>query len=182
MLLDGEFEIKTSFGPLGRSKVIRNQVAGSLLVTRDGRQLLESYLSDPSRQDPLEDVLIKMCCSVAVDYGDGSMSAFVIMSLLLKHLTTSGLAQHRFLFLNALELVIHAVDVHKEHITKHMVDKSVWHASSETDDNADFFDHIRGLWGCILYPATNSATAASIGSLLVSVTLVHSCHWLVNGH
>ena len=175
MLLDGEFEIKTSFGPLGRSKVIRNQVAGSLLVTKDGRQLLESYLSNPGRQDPLEDVLIKMCCSVAVDYGDGSMSAFVIMSLLLKHLTTSGLAEHRFLFLNALELVIHTVDVHKDDITKYMIDKSVWHATSETnDDNADFSDHIRGLWGCILYPATNSATAASIGSLLVREILVHS--------
>ena len=116
-----------------------------------------------------------MCCSVAVDYGDGSMSAFVIMSLLIKHLTTSGLAQHRFLFLNALELVIHTVDVHKEHITKYMIDKSVWHASSESDDdNEDFSDHIRGLWGCILYPATNSATAASIGSLLVREILVHS--------
>ena len=150
--------------------MIRNQLAGSLIVTKDGRQLLESYLSDPSHQDPLRSILIKMCCSISADYGDGSLSAVVIMSQVLRYLTTSKLAEHRILFLNALETIIYTVEMQKDYIAEYMIDKSVWSTCDESeseDDCQDLSDHVRGLWGSILYPATNSATAASILSLLV---------------
>lgn len=165
----GETEVWTSFGPMGRSKVISNPVAGSLVITKDGQQLLQCLLSNPELQDPLERILISMCCNVTKEYGDGSMSALIIMRMMSRSLGASKLSQHRLHFLHALEVIIHAVEMNKSLITQHMVDHSVWRSTDTAGDlSKDFSDHIKGLWVSILLPATNSATASNIATLLVS--------------
>ena len=177
MLFGGETEIRTSFGPMGRSKVVRNQVAGSLILTKDGQQLLQCYISNPKIEDPLEKALITMCCGVAKEYGDGSMSALVIMGVISKSLNISRVSLHRPHLLNAVEVIIHAVEMHKKLIAQHMIDHSVWHSTNSDGDLSKVPDHIRGLWGSILLPATNVATASNITALLVrlirTVNVVH---------
>ena len=177
MLVSGETEIRTSFGPMGRSKVVRNQVAGSLILTKDGQQLLQCYLSDPKLQDPLEKALITMCCGVAKEYGDGSMSALVIMSTISKSLNISVPSRNRLHILNAVEVIIHAVEMHKKLIAQYMIDHSVWHSTNSDDDLSKVQDHIRGLWGSILLPATNIATASNIIALLVRLNHTVDILW-----
>ena len=162
-------EIQSSFGPQGRSKVIRSQLGGSLIVTKDGQQLLDCYLSDPKNLDCLQKLLIKMCCRISKEHGDGSMSALIIMSLIMRSLSSIKSIEHRILHLNAVEAAIHAVEMNKTIIIQHMIEKSVWFAAAQNDvDDGDHSDRIRGLWGSILHPATNASIAANIGTLLVS--------------
>ena len=175
-MLSGQgIDIFSSFGPLGRSKVIENVYGGSRIVTKDGQQMLECCLSDPLLKNPLQRTLLKMCCNVSGEYGDGSLATLLIASHIIERLDilakgdSSSCAQW-VLLLKAVETICSAVEQLRSGINKHMVDSQIWQRS-----NGDEFEtskmhtsgFLKGLWGTILQPATNTATAAKIENIIV---------------
>lgn len=164
----------TSFGPSGRSKVIRNEIGGSLIVTKDGQQLLECYISNPLIEDKLTICLLNMCCNVSKHYGDGSMSTLIIMNQMINSFINSSEKSvnknsNRILLLNALEILIHTIKTSKNTIINHMIDKSIWTSTTETEFNTEIItQQIIGFWNTILLPATNAATAVNLSAILVS--------------
>jgi chaperonin GroEL (HSP60 family) len=135
MLQGAELDFRCSFGPQGRSKIVRNQSGGSFVVTKDGQQLLDCYCTDPEHRAPLEHALIKMCCSVSKEYGDGSMSTLLTMTSVIRAFSAtsseSSVGANRIVLLNALKIVMHAVNMHKEMITKFMTETSIWLSAGE---------------------------------------------------
>jgi TCP-1/cpn60 chaperonin family len=191
MLSSQDAENFSSFGPFGRSKVIQNLHGGSLVVTKDGQQILESYLSDPHASDPLQRTVINMCCSISKEYGDGSTSGLVMVSNIIREMSRSSSKYSnadtdRILLLKAIETIHSIIDAYRHEIRRMMIAFSIWHLSAESkykgehevDDTAVF---LRGFWGTILQPATNSATASNIGDILVGIlkfcyqAILHIC-------
>ena len=178
MLSGQEIDIFSSFGPLGRSKVIENVHGGSRVVTKDGQQILECCLSDPRAQNSLQRTLLKMCCSVSEEYGDGSLTTLMIASHIIARLGIlaggdSNSCIQWVLLLQALETICSAVEALKVDINTHMIDSQIWQSSS-VDESATSTStmstsgYLKGLWGTILQPATNTATAAKIEDIIVS--------------
>lgn len=174
MLLGRDLDAYSSFGPSGRSKVVENLLGGSLIVTKDGQQIIDCYLSDPRCQDILQKKLIEMCCSVSKKHGDGSLAAVVIMSYAIRELNKYSLERsspstQRILLLRAVEIVFSSAELLKLHICQHMISCSVWQLTAQDEsDHSVISRYVRGLWGSILQPATNSITALNIGNILVS--------------
>jgi chaperonin GroEL (HSP60 family) len=179
MLSSQDAENFSSFGPFGRSKVIQNLHGGSLIVTKDGQQILESYLSDPQASDPLQTTLINMCCSISKECGDGSTSALVMVSNIIREMSRSSskysnAGTDRILLLKAIETIHSIIEIYRQQIRKIMIASSIWQLSAESKNKGenevnDTSDFLRGFWGTILQPATNSATASNIGDILVGV-------------
>lgn len=176
MLSAPEIDIFSSFGPLGRSKVIENVYGGSRVVTKDGQQILECCLSDPRSQNSLQRTLLKMCCSVSEEHGDGSLTTLMITSHIIARLDilakgNSNTCIQWVLLLKAFETISSAIEALRFEINKHMIDSQVWQ-SSDGDEFATSTMHttgfLRGLWGTILQPATNTATASKIEDIIVS--------------
>jgi TCP-1/cpn60 chaperonin family len=169
----------SSFGPFGRSKVIQNIHGGSLIVTKDGQQILESYLSDPQASDPLQRTLINMCCSISKEYGDGSTSALVMVSNIIREMSRSSskysnAGTDRILLLKAIESIHSIIEIYRHQIRNTMIASSIWQLSAESKNKGenevnDTANFLRGFWGTILQPATNSATASNIGDILVGI-------------
>lgn len=173
-----EIDIFSSFGPLGRSKVVENVHGGSRVVTKDGQQILECCLSDPRSQNSLQRTLLKMCCSVSEEYGDGSLTTLMIASHIIARLgilagEDSNSCIQWVLLLQALETICSTFEALKVDINKHMIDSQIWQSSS-VDESAtstsimNTSGYLKGLWGTILQPATNTATAAKIEDIIVS--------------
>jgi chaperonin GroEL (HSP60 family) len=184
MLSGQEIDIFSSFGPSGRSKVIENVHGGSRVVTKDGQQILECCLSDPRSQNSLHRTLLKMCCSVSEEYGDGSLTTLMIASHIVARLGTlaggdSNSCIQWVLLLQALETICSTIEALKVDINTHMTDSQIWTNSNE-DESATSTSimktsgYLKGLWGTILQPATNTATAAKIEDVIVSRYL--ACH------
>lgn len=178
MLTGQEIDIFSSFGPLGRSKVIENVHGGSRVVTKDGQQILECCLSDPRSQDSLQRTLLKMCCSVSEEYGDGSSTTLMIASHIIARLGTlaggdSNSCIQWVLLLQALETICSIVEALEVDINQHMIHSQIWQ-SSRVDESTtststmNVSGYLTGLWGTILQPATNTATAAKIEDIIVS--------------
>lgn len=169
-----DVDVLTSFGPFGRSKIVRNQLGGSLIVTKDGQQLLECILSNPSHHDPFQHILIQKCCSVSTSHGDGTVSALIIMSHIVHELTTiltnvSKPMAQRIILLNALEALIHVIKSEKGLIIEHMIINSIWCGNSKSIfEEGVILQQIKALWMGILLPATNANTAANMLNILVS--------------
>jgi chaperonin GroEL (HSP60 family) len=183
-MLSGQgIDIFSSFGPLGRSKVIENVHGGSRFITKDGQQILECCLSDPRSQNSLQRTLIKMCCSVSEEYGDGSLTTLMIASHIIEKLgilaeEDSNSCIQWVLLLQALETICSAVEALKVDINTHMTDSQIWTNSNE-DESAtstsiiNTSGYLKGLWGTILQPASNTATAAKIENVIVSRYLTY---------
>ena len=177
MLSSQDPENFSSFGPFGRSKVIQNLHGGSLIVTKDGQQIVESYLSDSSTNNPLQKKLVSMCCCISKEYGDGSTSALVMVSNIIQEMmkssmTYSNAGASRILLLKAIETIHSVIEIYRVEMNQCMIASSIWQLSTEngnkvenvSDDAAHF---VRGFWGTLLQAATNSATASIIGNILV---------------
>ena len=124
MLSAHDIDIFSSFGPLGRSKVIENVHGGSRVVTKDGQQILDCCLSDPRSQNYLQRTLLKMCCSVSEEYGDGSLTTLLIASHIISRLGIlakgdSNLCSQWVLLLKAVETICSAVDLRPPRIGFH---------------------------------------------------------------
>lgn len=179
MLSSHDPENFSSFGPFGRSKVIQNLHGGSLIVTKDGQQILESYLSDPKADDSLQRTVINMCCSISKEYGDGSTSALVMVSNIIREMGRSSskysIAQtDRILLVTAIETIHSVIEKYRHQIRQVMIESSIWQLSAECTNKGgnkigDTALFLRGFWGAILQPATNSATASYIGDILVQI-------------
>jgi TCP-1/cpn60 chaperonin family len=179
MLSSQDPENYSSFGPFGRSKVIQNLHGGSLIVTKDGQQILESYLSDPRANDPLQRAVINMCCSISKEYGDGSTSALVMVSNIIREMNRSSskysnARTDRILLIKAIETIYSIVEKYRHEIREIMIASSIWQLSAESKSNRDNEINdtavfLRGFWGTILQPATNSAMASNIGDILVQI-------------
>jgi chaperonin GroEL (HSP60 family) len=170
-------DIRSSFGPFGRCKIVRNQLGGSLIITKDGQQLLECILSNPSHNDTLQHALIQKCCSVSTCHGDGTMSALIIISHIVHELTTiltnrSKPITQRILLLNALEVLMQVSKSQEALINQHMINASIWCESSKNlCEEVVFLQQIKALWMGILLPATNANTATNLLNILVSAIL-----------
>ena len=185
MLSSQDPENYSSFGPFGRSKVIQNLHGGSLIVTKDGQQILESYLSDPRANDPLQRAVINMCCSISKEYGDGSTSALVMVSNIIREMNRSSskysnARTDRILLIKAIETIYSIVETYRHEIRQIMIASSIWQLSAESKSNRDNEINgtavfLRGFWGTILQPATNSAMASNIGDILVQIL---KCYYL----
>ena len=185
MLSSQDPENYSSFGPFGRSKVIQNLHGGSLIVTKDGQQILESYLSDPRANDPLQRAVINMCCSISKEYGDGSTSALVMVSNIIREMNRSSskysnARTDRILLIKAIETIYSIVEMYRHEIRQIMIASSIWQLSAESKSNRDneindTSAFLRGFWGTILQPATNSAMASNIGDILVQIL---KCYYL----
>ena len=162
----------TAFGPYGRNKVIQNLIGGSLTVTKDGQQILDCYLSDPTLKKSLQSILIRACSAVSRDSGDGSMASLIIVNSLMRVLQNSMLMSsnqtaNRTFQLKAIENIILTVESQRLYINQYMLNSSVWQSTSDRTESNNLYLFIRGFWGSILQPATNSATASFIGAILV---------------
>ena len=153
--------------------MIENLIGGSLTVTKDGQQIIDCYLSDPARKKSLQSIVVRACSTVSSDSGDGSMASLIVVNSLMQLLQKSMLISsnptaNRIFQLKAIENIILTMESKRHCINQYMLDVSVWQSVSYRTESNNLYLFIRGFWGSILQPATNSATASFIGAILVS--------------
>ena len=168
--------LMTAFGPFGRTKAIENLIGGSLTVTKDGQQIIDCYLSDPAHKKSLQSIVVRACSTLSSDSGDGSMASLIVVNSLMRLLQKSGLSSNptanRIFQLKAVENIILTMESKRLSIDQYMLDASVWQSVSPRNDSSNLYSYIRGFWGSILQPATNSATASFMGAILVSSSVL----------
>ena len=173
--------LMTAFGPFGRVKVIENLIGGSLTVSKDGQQIIDCYLSDPTHKKSLQSIVVRACSTVSSDSGDGSMASLIVVNSLMRLLQKSMLISsnpnvNRIFQLKAIENIILTVESKRLCISQFMLNVSVWQSVSYRTESNNLYLFIRGFWGSILQPATNSATATLIGAILVRLSLHYLCN------
>jgi TCP-1/cpn60 chaperonin family len=161
----------SAFGPFGRMKVIENLIGGSLTVTKDGQQIIDCYLSDPTHKKSLQSIVVRACSTVSSESGDGSMASLIVVNSLMRLLQRSMLSSNpnanRIFQLKAIENIILTMESKRLCINQYMLDASVWQSVSYQAESNNLYLFLRGFWGSILQPATNSATASFLGAILV---------------
>ena len=168
--------VQSSFGPFGRSKAIQCSSSGSLIVTKDGHQILQSLLSqnDNRSDDLMQKYLLKLCANLGTKYGNGSSVAVLLMNSFIKLITNqaSTLEETKLLRI-CLETIIHTQAVYDELITTTLVSHSVWEMQTtnclhvKDDSGTSYIRRLHGFWSELLISSTNIAVAANLLKVLV---------------
>ena len=89
----------TSFGPFGRSKLIKKERSGEIIISRDGQQILQycspaplstsASTSSPSHPSAFLLVIRRACIDFGKLHGDGSSSCIFLLEYLLTHIISS---------------------------------------------------------------------------------------------
>ena len=76
------------FGPFGRSKLIKKDISGEIIITKDGQQILEycNHSHTSSSFIAFQGVVRAACIDFGTRHGDGSSSTMLLLEFLLKHI------------------------------------------------------------------------------------------------
>ena len=163
---------ETSFGPYGRTKLLRGE-SGAVVVTRDCSQILAHQFKSTefkpetlSQHGPLSYLVEKACQSHAEQFGDGTMSLYLLMTSILNHFFSNGsLAAgcQRVDMLLAVNKVIFAFNCCMESICEDLTKASIMQKINDKP-----LDVIRGLILNMLVPASNSSIGQNLANIVTS--------------
>jgi chaperonin GroEL (HSP60 family) len=165
-------DLKSSFGPNGRTKIVKGST-GAILITKDCSQLLDFSFS-PYKNNPLfsyELFYFQMIQRYHARYGDGSMTLYLMISSLLSqdlHLlehrsrsTSVTSISYRSQMLQSLSLLLNSMTELKEAVVDTFIRLSLWKTMLISPQFTDL------LCQHILVPASNHAIASNLSHILV---------------
>ena len=157
--------ISTSYGPYGRTKVIK-AANGTCIITKEGQQLIDALYNVDNH------VLVKLMLNdakkIASSFGDGS-STFVITAAELIHTLVDQKAQsvaniqRRF----ALEIILEACSCNQSAIANELIRNKIWLQGHSNVDQAQFEFLCRAVLRNTISPATRDNIAELIEHLVV---------------
>ena len=182
----------SSFGPFGRSKLIKKELSGEILISRDGQQILEycTHTSSSSSSAFLS-VMRAACIDFGNRHGDGSSSAILLLEFLLNHIicrypnlmrvsSSSQYSSSKYSIGSSNSFGSYGKDYQKriQFLQSFNVVKKILQSNAQLIKtefiNCKVFQEIsdhklfaRGIWTNLLVPATNPTTATRIISLLL---------------
>lgn len=146
--------IDSTFGPLGKSKIVCN-ATGSLLLTKDSHILMPLYLattlsdSSSSSDTPTEEqhvmihgssVLYHLYCELmksCSSMGDGLHTNMIITNSLVRSVLTvldsthTFRTQRRIRLLHSVEVIQHVCSEYRDEITSYMIRCHAWHREGD---------------------------------------------------
>lgn len=168
----------TSFGPNGKSKIISNK-SGTLVITRDGYQIIEALLSSKlfnnNHNDNilLEKTFINICKENGKRYGDGSLTSILITNKLLEQIHSSLYMQGKILhihknnkrikLLRSLDVILEIINKYQNDINLYMIKINSWRMNIIESNSLLFF---KSIWLNILIPSSNYQMAHSISNVI----------------
>lgn len=156
--------IDSSFGPLGKSKVLSN-ATGSIILTKDSQLIIPCCL------DLIDNKFLYHQChqliKQALVRGDGLHSSMIITNQLITYVNEQLNINERFKeqwrirLLHALEIVICTMKELEYEITEYLVDHNIWYQERNV---ISWFQNI-----CLhtLVPSCNIPIANSIVTIMV---------------
>lgn len=156
-------DLYSSFGPLGRRKIISND-SGSIVITKDG-QLIASSIGFPS-ESPFPKLIMKDLVAGAESSGDGVITASMLVFYTLKcideRLAASYNSRARTRLLRVSEVLWSVMSQHQTRIVAAMEEAGLWiRAGDKTNKIANIIRNI-------VTPSSNSSVAADVVDILVS--------------
>jgi chaperonin GroEL (HSP60 family) len=171
-------DLKSSFGPNGRTKIVKG-ATGTILITKDCSQLLDISFSI-HKKNPLyfyEQFYSQMIQRYQNRYGDGSMTLYLMVSSLLSrdlHLlgermsTSVTSISYRSEMLQAISLLLKSMTELKELMTNTFIQLSLWKRMTLTPQFTEI------LCQHILVPASNYSIASNLSTTLVQILIIFS--------
>jgi hypothetical protein len=159
---------QSSFGPLGRSKVLLGQ-AGAVVITRDCSQILEQEYESTHSIEKVKDfssIIKKACQRHAQQYGDGSMAFFLFVSSLMETFFATNKTIAGINRVNILFAVQNILFVFHHHISRIYDSMTVANLMFAVENNSPLV--LRGLLLNMLVPASNGNIAANLANLVTS--------------
>jgi hypothetical protein len=154
-------ELKTSFGPCGRKKLLIHS-GERIVVTND----LSVLLPHCAAVDPVDKILLDVSLRLGSSLGDHSMTALLLMTATLRHL--SAAAKTSKLHFATLQRVLGSVElVVKEPMLRGQIASLLGQHGTVISMSAEQW--CRAVWCHVLLSSSNSALATTLTDILVGV-------------
>jgi TCP-1/cpn60 chaperonin family len=169
-------EISSSFGPFGSSKIVTDG-SSKIIVTRDGRQILE-HLELPN--DVFSKLIIRVCERFADTFGDGCSTLLLISEHIVHsvHIMYPDLqVQHysqRVKLLRALNVLISCFQSSHLDIQSHLISCGACTVVSSFKVLAS------GVWKNVLAPAISQDATDTLISLMVCTVNAIMLNFIIN--
>jgi hypothetical protein len=155
-------ELISSFGPLGRHKIVSNG-AGTILITKDGHNVVPT--SNEGGRKTFEQIARSCRITASSRRGDGFLTSEIITRTLLDS-TLQGLQElhapkWRIRYLAAAVAIRSVIQSMQHEIQKCFINMRLWHVEQ------DCSRRMRALCYTMSFPASNAATAEVLDSILV---------------
>lgn len=168
--------IDSSFGPLGKSKILIN-ATGSILITKDSQLLLPQYVKFV--ENPFVQFSVTQNTIQGSNRGDGLLTSTVISCHVLQVLEAEsnvqrcGTDRKMILLLRALQAVKSSMLFLKEDVTRFLVRSAIWHKELSI---RLFLSRI-----CLnaVFPASNASVAQVVIKILVIYTVFVNTHFAI---